>query len=355
MPVYTLGNVLPRVSFVTCLRDYGYGGSLLRRMEIFLNGIAVLAHRHGLDTEVILVVWNPSPGEPPLHEVLRVRESLNRMSVRIIVVPAELHRMLPNADRIPFFEPIGKNVGLRRAGGDYWLATNPDLLFSGAVFRVLAGGLEPGTLYRMDRHDVGKDVPHTLPVGRQLAFCARHVAGVHAGCASITFPEMVKVGRFRRRPGLQRRVEQECRDQRKGPDPLPYTEQALWPRDGIHTNASGSFLLMHRRHWEAMRGHPEFHTRGHADSVTTWAAVTHGLTQRVLRPPCFLFHQPHGRSEQRDWPQTDWKVWYQRFRKSMLAKEPLVINGRAWGFPEERFEEWLLQAAAGGQPRWERT
>ena len=335
---------------MTCLRDYGYGGSLLRRMRIFLNGIAVLARRYSLDVEVILVVWNPSPGQPPLHEVLLAEDSLHGLSVRIIVVPPEIHASLPNADRIPFFEPIGKNVGLRRARGEYLLVTNPDLLFSAAVFRVLAGGLEPGTLYRMDRHDVGEDVPETLSVRRQLAFCARHVAGVHTGYASITFPEMVKVGRFRRTPSLQRRVEQECREQRRGPDDLPYREQMLFPRDGVHTNASGSFLLMHRTHWEAMRGHPEFHTRGHADSVTTWAAITHGLTQRVLTSPCFLFHQPHGRSEQNDWPQTDWKVWYKRYRKCMLEAKPMVINGRSWGFASERFEERQLR-----QLKWQVT
>ena len=340
---------------MTCLRDYGYGGSLLRRMEIFLNGITELANRHRIDAEVMLVVWNPSPGEPPLHEVLAVPPVMGRVSVRIVVVPSALHRTLPNADRIPFFEPIGKNVALRRARGEYWLATNPDLLYSDAVFRFLANGLEPGTLYRMDRHDVGSDVPHPLPIGRQLAFCARHVAGVHTGYASITFPSPVKVGRFRRTPRLQRQVEQECRDQRRGPDHLPYTDQVLYVRDGVHTNASGSFLLMHRRHWEDLRGHPEFHTRGHADSVTTWAALTHGLEQRVLRPPCFLCHQPHGRCEQGNWPQTDWKIWYKRYRKKMIAGQPLVINDPTWGFSGERFEEWVLQSIPGGPCRWERA
>ncbi len=339
---------------MTCLRDHGYGGSLVGRVKVFLNGIAALAKSHRLDVEVILVVWNPPPGESPFHEVLSVRESLERLSVRIIVVPPEVHQRLPNSDRLPFFEPIGKNVGLRRARGEYWLATNPDLLFSDAVFRFLANDLEPGRLYRMDRHDVGRDVPHTLPIGRQLAFCARHVAGVHTGYASIAFPRLVKVGRFRRTPRLQRRVEQECRAQRSGPDQLPYTRQALYARDGIHTNASGSFLLMHRRHWEAMRGHPEFHTRGHADSVTTWAALTHGLTQHVLRPPCFLFHQPHGRGEQGDWPQTNWKIWYESFRHSMKARQPLVVNESSWGFPGECFEEWVLRASPNGQSRWDR-
>jgi len=347
-----------RVSFVASLWDHGYGGSLLRRVEIFLDGIISLANRHQLDAEVILVEWNPPAGEPALREMLRAREALGRVTVRIIVVPPELHRTLPNAAEIPFFEPIGKNVGMRRARGEYWLATNPDLLYSDAVFRFLATGLAPGHLYRMDRHDVGEDVPRNLPVKRQLRFCARHIEGVHTGYASIAFPEQVKVGRFRPTPELQKQVELECQNgEGSQPADISYQAQELYRRDGIHTNASGCFLLMHRSHWEAMHGHPEFYTRGHADSVTVWAALTQGLSQVVLRPPCFLFHQPHSRGQQRNWQQTDWRSWYQRFQESKAAGRPLIINGPNWGFAEESFEEWVLQpeTTPNRQPRWEKA
>jgi len=85
----------------------------LRRVDIFLHGIIGLANRHRLAAEVILVEWNNPPGAPPLWTLLKPREPLGRVTLRVIIVPAEMHRRLPNADQVPFFEPLGKNMALR--------------------------------------------------------------------------------------------------------------------------------------------------------------------------------------------------------------------------------------------------
>ena len=54
---------------------------------------------------------------------------------------------------------IGKNVGIRRARGQFVLATNIDILFSDELAKYLAARrLEPGRMYRIDRHDAMSDV-----------------------------------------------------------------------------------------------------------------------------------------------------------------------------------------------------
>jgi hypothetical protein len=342
------------VSFVAAVRDLRYGGDLLRRVDIFLQGILRLANRHRLACEVILVEWNNPPGSPPLHTLLRPRLPLGRVSLRVIVVPAAIHGRMPNAAQIPFFEPLAKNVALRRARGAYWLATNPDLLFNGPVFRRLARGLSPKALYRLDRYDVGKDVPREATIGEQLAFCARNVVGWHSQYASIELPYTMSIGRRGRLCGIQRRIRAEYfRSQQAPAHRGSYFEKLSFPLDGIHTNASGCFLLMHRDIWKAIRGHPEFHTRGHADSITCWAALSAGAVQVVLEPPCLMFHQPHGRGSQHGWQQTEWHSWYDRFLETRRAGEPLVINGPDWGLAGEELEEWILEAPASRtEPRW---
>src|SRR5207245_3974337 len=82
---------------------------------------------------------------------------------------------LPNSARMPIFEYIAKNVGIRRARGEYVLITNPDIVFTQELIRYFAArGLRGDAFYRVDRYDVNRSVPLALPVERQLRFCAQH-------------------------------------------------------------------------------------------------------------------------------------------------------------------------------------
>jgi hypothetical protein len=347
----------PLVSFVAAVRDPSYGGDLLRRVDIFLHGIIRLANRHRLACEVILVEWNNPPGSPPLHTLLAPRLPLGKVGLRVIAVPPEIHGRMPNAAQVPFFEPLAKNVALRRARGKFWLATNPDLLFSDPLFRYLASELSPKALYRLDRYDVGKDVPGDKTLGEQLAFCARNIVGWHSQYGSIPLPGPMSAGPRSRLAAIQRQVRAEYRRAQRDPGYRgPYYEHLGFPLDGIHTNAAGCFLLMHREIWKTIRGHPEFHTRGHADSITCWAALSAGAHQVVIEPPCLMFHQPHGRGSQSRWLQTEWHSWYERFLEAKRSGEPLVINGPDWGLPSDSLEEWILEPAPRGvEPAWRKV
>ena len=96
-------------------------------------------------------------------------------------MPPEIHQRFPNADQLPIFEYIAKNAGLRRARGQFLLATNPDLFVSPALIRWLARApLSPDRFYRVDRLDLSDEIPADLSLPRQLRFCSRHVAYVHA-------------------------------------------------------------------------------------------------------------------------------------------------------------------------------
>src|SRR6185312_12005872 len=92
--------------------------------------------------------------------------------VRIVEVPAELHGRLQHADRLPLFQMIGKNVGIRRARGTFVLATNIDILLSDDLMELLAKRhLDPKRVYRVDRVDVPAEIEPSWSTERQLAFC----------------------------------------------------------------------------------------------------------------------------------------------------------------------------------------
>jgi hypothetical protein len=179
------GTSVCRVSFVVTSRNDDHGGHMLGRFGIFADGLLEQATRHGLTGELIVVEWNPLPG-PRLHEALKLRNTSDTFPVRFIEVPPEAHRPLRNSDTIPLFQMLAKNVGIRRARGEFVVATNPDILFSDALVSFLAAGnLRPDTLYRLDRHDVAADVPESAGIEEQLSWCARHVLRIHRRTGTI--------------------------------------------------------------------------------------------------------------------------------------------------------------------------
>jgi len=166
----------PYLSFVVASRNDDHGGGLLRRMQVFVDGLLNQCRRHDLPAELIIVEWNPPADRPGLAEALRWPDDAGPCQVRIIAVPEALHRRLRHSGQLPLFQMIAKNVGIRRARGQFVLATNIDILFSDELMAHFAARrLAPRRLYRIDRLDAEAGVPLPAPVEEQLAYCASHL------------------------------------------------------------------------------------------------------------------------------------------------------------------------------------
>ncbi len=168
-------------SVVAAVRNDDHGGNLLGRLQAFVDGLIGQAERHGLSLELVLVEWNPPPGRAPVAEAVRWPAERTPVRIRIITVPAELHRRYHFSDALPLYQMIAKNVGIRRAAGQFILATNIDILFSDELMSFLASRtLDPGCMYRIDRTDVEADVPAGASVSEQLVYCRSHRLRVNA-------------------------------------------------------------------------------------------------------------------------------------------------------------------------------
>jgi hypothetical protein len=74
---------------------------------------------------------------------------------------------------------IGKNVGIRRASGNFILATNVDILFSQELVDYLGQKmLEEDKIYRVDRTDVPSNVSEIAEYDERLRYCREHVIRV---------------------------------------------------------------------------------------------------------------------------------------------------------------------------------
>lgn len=250
------------LSFVFAVSNAGYGGNFLERVQNCLDNLYALAEKHKLDAEVILVEWNPPADRPLMRDAIEYNSTY--IPTRIITVPKEIHDSIPNPHNEKFFEYWAKDVGIRRASGQFILSTNPDNIYSEELISRLAQhDLDPSCFYRINRSDFREGVVF-------IKHCAEGSFGLNGSISSdesIASPD--EEGYFNY-PDLGR---------------LPV----------LHFNASGDFILMHRDAWEAIHGHPEVSYSLTVDGQTVYLAAKEGLRQITFSEN--MYHQDHGRSE----------------------------------------------------------
>lgn len=304
----------PYLSLVVTTRNDDHGGNMVQRFQTFLDHLSEMADRHRLPMELLVVEWNPDPARPPLIEVMHWPAS-PWLPTRIVTVPPEVHAMHEHHDKFPLFQMIAKNAGIRRARGEFVLATNIDLVFSDELFAFLARKeLDPGRIYRIDRHDIGAtNVPVDLSWRERLDFCERNIIRVQAQHGTHAWGEA----------------------QPNGDPQKP------------HTNACGDFTLLSRDMWLKLKGYPEFHLWSiFIDGLLMHAAAAVCLQQVVLRDPCRIYHIEHDLGWAKTQapiavrPSLDYHKQYAPLCSGMLARrKPLDINSDTWGLSAMELRE----------------
>jgi hypothetical protein len=171
--------MIPYLSVVVATRNDDHGGDPLKRLQALVSTFAAQCRLTGLSAELVVVEWNPPPDRRRVSELLRVPADLP-FPVRFVEVPGTLHSRLLHSDVLPLFQMIAKNVGVRRARGQYVLATNIDIVFSTSLVESLAARtLQPFRLYRVDRHDIQSDLPIDASLETTMEFCRSHQLRVH--------------------------------------------------------------------------------------------------------------------------------------------------------------------------------
>lgn len=125
------------LSIVATTRNDNHGGDLLRRTSAFVNSVFEQSKKWNVSVELIIVEWNPPKDKPLLKEVLPKPSGDVPVSLKYVIVPNEVHNNYNNAETIPLYQMIAKNVGIRRAEGKFILCTNIDILFSDSIFAFL--------------------------------------------------------------------------------------------------------------------------------------------------------------------------------------------------------------------------
>ena len=145
------------LSVVAASRNDNHGGNLDERTNLFIKSLAENCKKHKIPAELILVEWNQIPNAKTLSQRLDLISN-EYLSSKIIPVNQDHHLKLPNSDRLQFFQMIAKNVGIRRASGNFVLATNIDVIINQKIYEFISQKkLKEKTIYRCDRHCVEYD------------------------------------------------------------------------------------------------------------------------------------------------------------------------------------------------------
>lgn len=347
----TTGHPAPYLSIVATARNDNHGGDLLRRMQIFVDGLAEQCRRFALPAELVLVEWNPPADRPRLIDALRWPEEPGPLVVRIVEVPAEVHGRFWFADRLPLFQMLAKNVGIRRARGAFILATNVDLLFSHELMRNLARRqLRPGYMYRVDRYDSEADVPLEASLDEQLAYCQDHLLRINRREGTLDYSSGEWLTRIYWEPTWRVRLLERLQDWRLIP---------AVTRPRLHVNGCGDFTLMAKAHWWAIRGYPELQMHSmHLDWVLCLMAHFGGAREHFLRPPACIYHLEHGggwspegetalnqRLAEKGIDQLDIQQVHRWAIQMRQQREPIIFSDEQWGLAGEALPETQVACA----------
>lgn len=108
----------PAVGSVMVGRNDDYMPDFAERLAVTIEWNS----RH-LVTEPIFIEWNP----PPDRELLASSLVRRFPTLKVFVVPKELHDRVCHNPKLPLMEYHAKNVGIRRAQSDWVIATNADV------------------------------------------------------------------------------------------------------------------------------------------------------------------------------------------------------------------------------------
>ncbi len=285
------------LSIVATSRNDNHGGSLTKRMQHFVDGFVAQCIRHDLQAELILVEWNPPPENVPLKEVLRFPKDRGPSEIRIITVPRELHDKLKHAESLPLFQMIGKNVGIRRALGNYVLATNIDILFSDAIMQFLKKNLDEKFLYRTDRVDIPSELPENSSWEEILHFAEQNAFRINGKNSTVIKRNGQFVPTIAKKSLLQRLEKLKKIRQKnifKSITNYYLHYQKRKHLNHLHTNACGDFTLLSKQHWQTLRGYPEWEMYSwHIDSILLYQAHFHDIPQMNLPQDHCVYHIEH--------------------------------------------------------------
>ena len=342
----------PYLSIIIAARNDTHGGDFIRRLLLSLRTLYMLNKKYPIDLELIIVEWNPPKDRLSLHELLPPPPSDLPIQLRIIQVPSELHKSYKTHQQLKMYQMIAKNVGIRRANGQFILCTNADIIYSEPLFGFLSQKkLKKDHFYRCNRCDIDpppEDLQEQATLNEILRFCRQHVQqrlGKNRWYANFpgSSPFWYKYLPMQILTIILSRLLH------------LFIAPSYNLYHSLDTWACGDFTLMHKDDWYEIQGYAELDAYSlHIDSLALGAATALGKKQIILPLSHCTYHISHKDGwEMQDplekilfdlrMPKLDNSTLQELLLQMIQKRTPTLFNTNNWGHTNQQFSTFTLK------------
>jgi GT2 family glycosyltransferase len=344
----------PYVSWILANRNDGYGGDHEARISCFIDYLAWIDRSYPGIFELVVCDWNPPAPDRTMIDGFDWSKIEN---VTFLSVSPEIHAARVGSANTPILDYVARNVAIRAAQGHFIGVLNQDIYpTSGIVAFLAARRLNENCFYRADRcdfvpdfarmrnpasvesyargaafrlHRRGQDRSDTIvfdiPKGADQSswIGSRPITGeVLTGDPNLIFA-------LDDAQEADRRLTHFISDVNKG----YVTASRTFTAYGLHTSASGDFVIASKRAFQTIHGFVETNEfYMHTDSYGMAQLRAAGYTQRIFALPEVAFHADHDRSA-RDGRRE--AIAYDDHEKAwsdmLLGVRSPQLNGEDWG------------------------
>jgi hypothetical protein len=289
-----------KTTAVIVSRNDNYGGHLIERATFCLNTM--------LDSfdEVIYVDWNTPEDKPPLTDELDIVN--NKEKLKVIIIRPDLAKKIMGEELYtssqPCCEVLGRNIGIRRATGDYILSTNIDIICPNRyqIDYLIENKIKKDEMLLLFRNDIELEVVNQLK---------------HNYDYNQIGEELLKFGV----PSLYRLLTVGLDTMKKDILFKIHDNKKRYLAASVMYNC-GDFQFAHRDLWFNIKGFEESQIkRNGADTQLQFKALMYGYTIKALNfPP--IYHINHERNPNH--PENDLYEFFDN-----------TFNKDTWGFSTE--------------------
>ena len=290
-----------KLSAVVITRNDNYGGNLNDRATYCLNSLV------NTFDEVILVDWNSPDNKPQLWDI---QDKIDlKGNLKHIVITPEIASMLTNNDPQAQVccETLARNIGIRRATGDYIVSTNIDVIAP-----------RRDQLEKTIKNELNDDTFYTI---------------------SRRYTDWEQIEKFH---GGERKYSdwESLRDHLIENSEERTTGESVVEGDNYSIiNCCGDFQLAHKNIWNEIRGfEEELIYVLYSDTNVQKKAIKHGFKLKAIYSPA-LFHIFHGKGRGGFLDGINRKV--NDMYRAVTAQEK-TENADTWGFEPVEMEYELL-------------
>jgi hypothetical protein len=324
----------PYLSIVITGRNDDYGGSkyFRKKHETFIRYYTKYLDKNTNFLEIVLVDYNQVAGRKAYIDEF---EWNNFKHIKNVVISNAKHKLLTNDSKYPFYGNISFNEGLRVASGKFVINISVDTFLSLAMMKyLLRKSLEEDIFYRTDLYYFTQKYFRLMMFQRMWnRLSIKQIARRHSSSKGAEldvklnswYQKFVKIpGSFINHNEIKNKKFFQTRSWPPFPDLA--SQVNTWLEDsGLHTNASGDFILAARSKWIKINGLSEdLAWNLHVDSMALGEFCALGMKQGLFKNPLIAFHASHERGGWVGVKQVSWIDWCKIFTEVLSGRRKLL-------------------------------